>query len=133
MAWLRLDDRFTKHPKVLKLKRVDRWTWLEILEYCAAYRTGGHVPDAIADVLPHATPALIKQCIAAGLLDAEEHGWNVHDWDVYNPKDPAHAERQRRYRQRQRDGNRRLQLDSGEQRYVHHDHFRQQRDGQRNG
>lgn len=103
MPWLRLDDRFTKHPKVLKLKRADRWTWLEILEYCAAYQTGGHVPDAIQDVVPHATPALIQTFVQARLLDDEQGGHHVHDWDVYNPKDPTKADRQARWRAKRRE------------------------------
>lgn len=99
MPWLRLDDRFTKHPKVLKLQRGDRWTWLEILEYCAAYQTGGQVPRAIRDVIPHASSAFIEQCVDAGLLDTADRfpagsagshdpdpgGYQVHDWLVYNP------------------------------------------------
>jgi len=101
LAWLRLDDRFTKHPKVLQLKRADRWAWLEILEYCAAYQTGGHIPNAIQDVVPHATPALVEKCVQAGLLDrfptgspGSQNGYQVHDWLDYNPPriDETHLE-----------------------------------------
>ena len=47
MTWLRIDDKFPRHPKVTRLMRGDRWTWLEVLCYCAEYKTEGYVPDSI--------------------------------------------------------------------------------------
>lgn len=99
MAWLRVDDRFTEHRKVVALKRGDRWTWLELLAYCARHGSG-HVPAGIVDVLRYVTPAFVRQCVQVGLLDANEDGsYEVHDWAVYNPKDPLKAARQARWRQ----------------------------------
>lgn len=104
MAWLRVDDGMAEHRKILALPRKDRWTWLELLLYVARQNNGGHVPEAICDVLRWVTPAFIQQCVDAGLLDEDKRGYAIHDWEVYNPKDPQHADRQRRYRDRQRDG-----------------------------
>ena len=106
MSWLRLDDGFPEHRKVLELPRKDRWTWVELLCYVARQNNGGHVPQGICDILRWVTPAFIKQCVDVGLLDEGGSGHTVHDWDVYNPKDPSNAERQRRHRERYRNGER---------------------------
>lgn len=99
MGWLRLDDGFTEHRKLLLLDRKDRWTWLELLTYVARQNDNGHVPRGVADVLRHVTPKFLQDCIRVGLLDASEDGFYVHDWDEYNPPD-KNAERQRKYRAR---------------------------------
>ena len=104
MAWLRIDDGFPEHRKVLALKRSQRWTWMELLAYSARQNNGGFVPKSISDVLRHVTPTFLKNAENAGLLDPVENGYKVHDWDVYNPKDPTNAVRQQRYRNARRNG-----------------------------
>ena len=104
MTWLRIDDGFTEHRKVLKLRRSERWTWLEILTYCARQNNGGRIPKAISDVLRHVTNDFLERCVKAGLLDHHEDGYQVHDWLEYNPRDPTGALRQQRYRNATRNG-----------------------------
>ncbi len=103
MAWLRVDDGMTEHRKVLGLPRKDRWTWLELLAYVARQNNGGHVPDGVCDVLRWVTPTFLKTCSNLGLLDENETGYAVHDWDDYNPKDPTKTERQARWRAKKRE------------------------------
>lgn len=96
MSWLRLDDGFAQHPKIVQLSARDRWTWLELLCYCARYRTDGQIPDAIAEVVRGATPAFIARALELRLLDSvpvpepvpgtSGKALRVHDWDEYNPK-----------------------------------------------
>lgn len=83
--WLRLDDRFTEHRKILALgKRSDRWTWLELLEYCARH-SSPHVPANIDERLRYVTPAFVARCVELRLLDTRPDGsYEVHDWAVYN-------------------------------------------------
>ena len=102
MAWLRVDDGFTEHRKVVSLRRADRWTWLELLTYCARQGNGGHVPEGITDVLRWVTPKFLAQCADLGLLDVDGDGYHVHDWTIYNPKDPTGAVRQSRHRNAKR-------------------------------
>jgi hypothetical protein len=105
VPWLRLDDGFAQHPKISRLTRGDRWTWLEILLYCARYRTDGIVPASISEVVPRATLPFLGRCYELHLLDTRddgEEGYVVHDWEAYNPTDPTNAARQQRYRERQR-------------------------------
>lgn len=108
MSWLRLDDKFVRHPKITRLARNDRWTWLEVLSYCSEYKTAGFVPDTIREVVPKATAPFLERCYQLHLLDlttGNEHAtYRVHHWDDYNPKDPTKADRMARWRDRKRDG-----------------------------
>lgn len=85
MAWLKLDDGFPEHRKIINLKRADRWAWVELLCYCARQGEHGRIPEGVGDVLRNVTPAFLNNCTAAGLLDIEPDGtrW-IHDWDIYN-------------------------------------------------
>jgi hypothetical protein len=112
LGWLRLDDGFTQHPKILALGGpAQRWVWLEILEYCARYKTRGKVPRNIADAVPRATRALLARAVEVGLLTETTQdkscAFLVHDWAKYNPPDPTGAERVARHRARK-------QAESGE-------------------
>jgi hypothetical protein len=101
MAWLKIDDGMAENPKILKLSRSDRWTWVELLCYVARQNNGGHIHDRVTQVLPRVTTGYLAKCEAVGLVDITDDGrLAVHDWDVYNPKDRTAAERQRRYRSR---------------------------------
>jgi hypothetical protein len=99
MSWLRIDDGFTEHYKLVGLKRSERWTWLEVLTFCA--RSGnGSIPRGISDVLKHVTTPFLRRCVDLGLIDETPSGMEVHDWELYNPKDPLKAGRQARWRDR---------------------------------
>lgn len=103
VAWVRVDDGFTHHPKIVKLSRAERWTWLEVLCYAARFRTGGVVPVVVGEVVRGASPAFLERCHELRLLDLKENGsgdYVVHDWDDYNGRDPKvmQTERQRKRR-----------------------------------
>lgn len=95
MAWLRIDDSFPEHPKILELGSADRrWTWLCLLAWTARQRSP-IVPANIRDAIAKATPAYLADCERIGLLDRGDDGClEVHDWRKYQPKDPGAAERQ---------------------------------------
>lgn len=85
MSWLRIDDGFAQHPKIVQLTPKDRWTWLELLCYCARYRTGGRIPAGIAEVVRGTTPAFLARCENLRLLEKAADGdFQVHDWQIYN-------------------------------------------------
>ena len=109
MSWLRLDDGFADHPKLRRLTVAQRWTWLELLLYCARHRTGGELPEDIKLDVPGATPAFLRRALELELLDryvTEDvagdvtEGYAVHDWSTYNKTLESSATRQRRYRMR---------------------------------
>jgi hypothetical protein len=99
MAWLRIDDAFDAHPKILALGTDQRrFTWIRILVYTCRYRSD-QIPPNITHTIPKATAKFLSDCIEIGLIDVTEDGLNVvHDWDDYQAGDPKKAARQRRWR-----------------------------------
>lgn len=86
MAWLRLDDHFTKHPKFEGWTPAEKWAWLEVMEYCASYETNGRIPIDLTLMPRSTTPRLLARAEASGWIDVHEDGskW-VHDWAEFNP------------------------------------------------
>lgn len=86
MSWLRLDDGFTKHPKFKGWTVAQKWAWLEVMEYCARYETGGRIPVEDLSLMPRSTTnQLLRKAEISGLIDrADDGGMVVHDWPIYN-------------------------------------------------
>lgn len=103
MAWLRVDDLFDTHPKIIALGTDERrWTWTRVLLYTCRYRSP-IVPPGIAAVIPKATPTFLAACVQTGLLDEDEDGtMRVHDWREYNGSDSKLQVRERVRRHRER-------------------------------
>ena len=80
MPWLRLDDGFGDHPKIVGLS--DRAFRAHVLGlvYCARQATDGFVPKAAAP-RGNATRELER----AGLWSTTRGGWMIHDFLEYNP------------------------------------------------
>ena len=86
MTWVKLDDAFADHPKVMALGR-DRMAglgvWTAAACYCARYLTDGFVPAAVADGFGHAR--ILGRLVEVGLVDRVSGGYQLHDWLEYNP------------------------------------------------
>jgi len=85
MAWLRVDDGYDSHPKILALGSDQRrWTWTRILVYTCRYRSPV-IPPNVSELVPRATPAFLRECVDIGLVDVTDDGTlEVHDWILYN-------------------------------------------------
>ena len=88
MTWVRLDDGFADHPKVVAAGHLALVVHVRALCYAARHRTDGAIPTAAAPVLcvglgPSAT--LIRALVENGLWDADDRGWRIHDYLEYNP------------------------------------------------
>lgn len=103
LPWLRLDDNFSHHPKILGLGTDERrWTWQCVLLYTCRYSTD-EVPATIRDAIPKATAAFLRDCVALGLLDEDDDGiLHVHDWRDYNGPDSKLQVRDRVRRHREK-------------------------------
>jgi hypothetical protein len=109
MSWLRLDDKFAEHPKVVALTDREFRLHVKVMCYCARYQTGGKIPAKIGSELAGITPRFRARMTSLGLWESDPDGTlKVHDFDAWNPGDPHGAERAKRYRDRQkhRDANR---------------------------
>lgn len=85
MSWLKLDDTFDTHPKMLALGTARRrWIWTRILLYTCRHESA-RIPAQIRDAIPEATPKYLADCATIGLVDTDPAGeMIVHDWDIYN-------------------------------------------------
>lgn len=103
MSWLRIDDKFAAHPKVLELTDREFRVHLQTLCYCAEYQTGGVVPASAFRSLG-VTPKITRRLLEVGLWENGDSTVKIHDFHIYNPVDPTSAERKRRFRERHRNG-----------------------------
>jgi hypothetical protein len=104
MSWLRLDDAYDTHPKLLELSELERWRWTRVLLHCARHRTQGLVSRSVLREvgLGRAVQKLIDLRLLLETAGADT--LKVNDWDTFNPKDPTKAERQARWRASRRNG-----------------------------
>lgn len=99
MTWIRVDDHFADHPKVMALghdRLIGLGLWHVAASYCARYLTDGFVPTA--HISPHAPPRLLSRMVAVGLFDPVDNGYMLHDWLTYNPSREAVKEAQAKKR-----------------------------------
>ena len=82
MGWVKLDDGFTRHPKVVALSIEAKWAYIEALCYSACYRTDGVVPTAVA-----ANGPVRAELMASGLWESgtASEDVRIHDYLEYNP------------------------------------------------
>jgi hypothetical protein len=103
--WLRLDDRFPTHPKVLGLSDRAFRFHVMAMAWAAGNLTDGHVPRKYGEADARSARELVK----AGLWEQNGEGWVIHDWLDYNPaaeqvqeRRKAEAERLRELRRRRK-------------------------------
>ena len=99
MSWLRIDDRFASHPKVAQLSDKEFRVWMRTLCFCASYEDPTVDRVAVREI-SGLTRVMVMKFADLGLLDPSGAGHEVHDWELYQPKDRTGAERQARWRAR---------------------------------
>lgn len=106
MAWVRIHDGATTHPKLLALSDRSFRVWINGLSYCQMHLTDGFIPTAAA-LLLGATEKVARELCAGGLWHVSEakNGWNVHeylDWndsrEVIRAKRASAAERKSKWK-----------------------------------
>lgn len=97
MSWIRLDDNFAEHPKVMALNR-DRLAgiglWNIAASYCARHLTDGFVPAAFLQ--GQAPVRLSRRMVEVGLFIPCDGGYRLHDWLDYNPSRETVMEERRK-------------------------------------
>lgn len=95
-AWVKIDDQFSDHPKVIEAGPLAECLFVRGLTYAARYLTDGFVPashlrrmgdmDAIEEA---------GQLVAVGLWHEAGGGYQIHDYLDYNPSaEKVKAERE---------------------------------------
>lgn len=103
VTWLKLDDKFVRHPKVQGLSDAAFRLHLAAMGHCAEYTTDGRIASHVVVTLtahPDKAP-LIKEMVDAGLWEAMVGGWEVHDFLRYNPSAEQIKARRNHWRSRQ--------------------------------
>jgi hypothetical protein len=88
MVWFKVDDGLLTHPKVLRLPRKDVLSciglWTLLGAWSAQHLTDGLIPFSIIKAWPRGT-FYAERLSEVGLLSATEDGYQMHDWNDYQP------------------------------------------------
>ena len=114
MSWLRIDDGFIDHPKVLEGgERLGRFgvgrvigQFLEGLAYASNKLTDGFLAvSAVKRFKVDPKPLQVAQVmVGVGLWHAVEGGYRIHDYHHYNPTAASVREKRTKDRTRKQDG-----------------------------
>lgn len=94
MAWVKLDDGFETHPKIVRAGNEGAGIFCRILAHCARHLTDGKiVPEAAVAIA--GSKAKLERLVEIGLLDSLHDGrYFVRDYLDYNPSaDDVEAQR----------------------------------------
>lgn len=88
MSWARLDDRFSSHPKVRRLRaryRLDAYLALGWWLLHLSDTIDGRIDrESSLVAYPEIDPDMVAPMLVdVGLLDEIEGGWLIHDWIDY--------------------------------------------------
>lgn len=86
MAWVRLEDDFAIHPKIVGLS--DGAFRLHVTSICYANRflTDGRIPAAVISQLVRGhSRSLAKELVSARVWDTTRDGYLIHDYATYQP------------------------------------------------
>ncbi len=84
MPWIRFEDNFPEHPKVLALSDGAFRLHVRAIGYAARHLTDGHVSSAALRSMTRRS-ALPAELVAAGIWEHEGDGYKVHDYLHYQP------------------------------------------------
>lgn len=92
MPWIKLDDQWMDHPKIVKAGRDARDVWLASLTWCARHLTDGHFPAELLPSLAITAGVDVANCqtfasalVEVCLWERTENGYHIHDYNDYNP------------------------------------------------
>ena len=99
MAWLRIDDTVPEHRKMLAAGPAACWLWVCGIAYCQRQLTDGFIPELALSMIGVTGAARAKKLaevlVEAGLFEAVDGGYRVHDYHDHNAsKDEALARKE---------------------------------------
>lgn len=78
MVWVRLEDTFPEHPKVIVLSDQAFRTHVTGICYCSRNLTDGFIPNPAAG-------GGAAELVSAGIWSESESGFHIHDYLDYHP------------------------------------------------
>lgn len=100
--WLKLDDRFHDHPKVVAAGNAAVGLWVRCADYSAAYDLDGFIPRA-AMLAKSEHPTQQRALQRVGLWVPTEQGFVIPDFLEYNPSGDENRARRAKDAQRKRE------------------------------
>lgn len=100
MSWVKLDDQFFHHPKVIDLSKDAKLLHLAALTHCAGQLTDGLITagalrsiaalvdvdcNAVTNMLQGVTCNAVTELLLAGLWQKEGSGYRIHNYLKYQP------------------------------------------------
>jgi hypothetical protein len=88
MTWIKLDDAFDQHPKLLEVGPVAAWTFVRSLCYSNRNLTDGVITRAVARELAGSGrkgQRLVKALVVARLWEVRGSAYRIHDYLHYQP------------------------------------------------
>ncbi len=87
MVWSRIDDGFLDHPKVLRAGEDAANLYIRALVWANKHLTDGNVPSEALRAIT-SKPGAVKlaaRLVEAGLWEAQDGGWYIHNFAELNP------------------------------------------------
>jgi hypothetical protein len=107
MPWVRLDTGLPDHPKILALieakKQRAALVYVFGLAYSGRHETDGFVPKMALPFI-HASTADANALVELRLWHHTEGGYQINDWDEYQPTSEASRHRQESLKRASRKG-----------------------------
>ena len=105
MSWVKLDDSFYSHPKVVSAGAEASGLYVWALAYSSHHLTDGHVPGAwVKQMMGRRAGAISAVLVETGLWEVNGTGWLIHDYLNYNPPREYILEKRRKDSTRKKRG-----------------------------
>jgi hypothetical protein len=105
MPWVKLDDSFYSHPKVVNAGHEAVGLYVTALSYSSHHLTDGHVPEAwVKQQVGSRTRKLVTALVDQRLWEPNGTGWVIHDYLDYNPTAESIRAKRQKDSERKRDG-----------------------------
>jgi hypothetical protein len=87
VPWVRFEDTFDQHPKVVGLDDATYRMWTRAIAYCSRNLTDAFLSRAAAKELrPSDWARCAGKLIKAGLFELAADGYRLHDYHDYQPR-----------------------------------------------
>jgi hypothetical protein len=107
MPWVKLDDSFYSHPKVVAAGVEAVGLYVMALTYCSHHLTDGHVPAGwVKEKVGGRARKLAGALVEHSLWEQNGSGWLIHDYLDFNPARASILEKRRKDSERKAAGSR---------------------------
>lgn len=104
--WFRVDDRFNQHPKLMRVPARYRndaaGLWVRAGCWSSTNLTDGYIDETVPTMFDGTGTAVTRLANAGLWLPAAGGGWQMHDWEAWNPTRMQIEERRQAERRRKR-------------------------------